>query len=134
MRPEERQMERDAQMHRDEREYHLQMMQMFTQFSMPHHRPPPPHYKSFSNFGPVYDPDARRIISLVAVCIIVNEIFSQTVISCTTVIHHSLFINFVEHILSMRFSHFVVVITIHILHPSITKMLTMDFTYIVKKQ
>ena len=35
MRLEERQMERDAQMRREEREYHLQMMQMFMQFSSP---------------------------------------------------------------------------------------------------
>jgi len=61
LRLEERQMERDAQMRREEREYHLQMMQMFTHFSVPHHGPPPPHYSSpFSTFGPDYDPDATQ--------------------------------------------------------------------------
>jgi len=55
LRLEERQMERDAQMRREEREYHLQMMQMFTHFSVPHHGPPPPHYPPFSSFGPDYD-------------------------------------------------------------------------------
>ena len=36
------------------------MMQMFTQFSMPHHRPPPPHYQPFSSFGPDYDRDTTQ--------------------------------------------------------------------------
>ena len=43
MRLEERQMERDAQMRQEEREYHLQIMQM----------------QPFSSFGPDYDPDYK---------------------------------------------------------------------------
>ena len=58
MRLEERQMECDAQMRREVREFQFQMMQMFTRFSVPHHGPPPPHYSPFSSFGPDYDPDA----------------------------------------------------------------------------
>ena len=60
---EERQMELDAQLRHEEREFQLQMIQMLMQQNTPHHLPPPPvpHYglHSLFNFrGAEYDADA----------------------------------------------------------------------------
>ena len=62
---EERQMELDAQLRREEREFQLQMVQMLTQQNTPRHLPPPPvpHYALHSPFnfrGAEYNPDATQ--------------------------------------------------------------------------
>ena len=62
---EERQMELDAQLRREEREFQLQMLQILTQQNTPCHLPPPPvpHYGLHSPFnfgGAEYDPDATQ--------------------------------------------------------------------------
>ena len=62
---EERQMELDAQLRREEREFQLQMLQILTQQNTPRHLPPPPvpHYglhSSFNFVGAEYDPDATQ--------------------------------------------------------------------------
>ena len=50
---EERQMELDAQLRREEREFQLQMLQILTQQNTPRHLPPPPvpHYGLHSSFN-----------------------------------------------------------------------------------
>ena len=67
MKMEERQIELDAQMRREERQFHLQMMQMLMQQNMAHSVPPPtPHYPMHStfNFGSIadreFDPDETQ--------------------------------------------------------------------------
>ena len=62
---EERQMELDAQLRREEREFQIQMLQILTQQNTPRHLPPPPvpHYGLHSSFnfgGAEYDPDATQ--------------------------------------------------------------------------
>ena len=63
---EERQMELDAQLRHEEREFQLQMLQILTQQNTPRHLPSPPvsHYGLHSSFnfgGAEYDPDATQL-------------------------------------------------------------------------
>ena len=57
MKMEERQMELDAQMRQEERDFQLQMMQILARVSHPGPPPPPPHYPTFGNFSHGFDPD-----------------------------------------------------------------------------
>ena len=62
---EERQIELDAQLRREEREFQLQMVQMLTQQNALRHLPPPPVsqyglHTSFNFGGGEYDPDATQ--------------------------------------------------------------------------
>ena len=56
MKMEERQMEMDVQMRREERQFQLQMMQMLMQQNMTH--PMPPHYPMHLTFN--FDPDETQ--------------------------------------------------------------------------
>ena len=57
MKMEERQMEIDVQMRREERQFQLQMMEMLMQQNVTHHTMPP-HYPMHSTFN--FDPDETQ--------------------------------------------------------------------------
>ena len=58
---EERQIELDAQLRREERDFQLQIMQMMMRQNVPHHPPPvPPYHSSFDYGNMEFDPDATQ--------------------------------------------------------------------------